>query len=898
MAMNADMANQSLKPAEKGPVSLPHSYSNRQGVAVSGYGTGIGFLLGAALQNHQPVLWPAWAYASLFFSCLLIFGILLWARLPRWRHAQLPSFLIFCLAFVVTLAMSASLMFAWAGLRADAQASQRLDPAFEGQDLRVTGVIAAMPRLQDGTVRFRFDVESAETLVEQPARVPDLLDVSWFPQNQRFAEPVQTTKALGDVAPDLKVGQRWRMTLRLRAPHGSVNPNGFDYELWLWEQGVHATAYVRTTASVDLPVQLASPGFWRWQPDWAIERMRQAARDAMSRYFLQQPEGKPDAAISQNTWLQASAVVTALVTGDQRLIEQSAWEIYRVTGVAHLMAISGLHITMFAWLATRLVGWVWRASPRLMLCIPAITASLAGGVLLATAYAVFSGWGIPAQRTTLMLWCWVLLQLCGQRWPWHATLLLAAVVVTCWQPLALLQAGFWLSFVAVAVLLGMLGGNENKDDESLEPANQPATQAVKSLGSKVVAVCWSLICGVGRFFCDLAKLQWRISLALAPLTAILFGQISLVGLIANMLAIPVVTFVITPLAMLGGLVPWLWRVATYVMLWLDGVLAWLALWPVAMLNVPVAPLWQGAAGLVGALLLVSHAPWTWRLLGLPVFLLMFLWQPLLPAQGQFRLLAADVGQGSAVLVQTRAHTLLYDSGPRFMSGGDAGRSILVPLLRSIGAKPDVLVLSHGDSDHVGGAEAILQTFSPERVLAPFVFASSSDGVMSDFCHAGVSWQWDDVEFRFVHPLAASAQEFRQSPVAGLPGTNAISCVLQIRALDGTSALLTGDIGRIQELDLTLRESTLRSDFLLIPHHGSRHSSSQRFIQTVQPRVAVAQAGYRNAFGHPAPDVLHRLGEMDVRVFASPSCGAASWSSDKPDVVQCARETGRRFWHRN
>jgi competence protein ComEC len=525
------------------------------------------------------------------------------------------------------------------------------------------------------------------------------------------------------------------------------------------------------------------------------------------------------------------------------------------------MSISGLHITLFAWLAALVVRRLWCRSPRLCLVIPAPTAALVAGVLLAGAYALFSGWGVPAQRTVLMLATIAALQLSGRRWPWPQVWLLACAVVVAVDPWALWQAGFWLSFVAVAVLFA---------------TNNVAYGAY---GTSTRA----------RFYALLRE-QWVVTLALTPLTLLLFGQVSLVGFAANLLAIPWVTLVVTPLALAGVLWAPLWSLAAWAVQPLAVFLQWLAAWPLAVAFVPMAPLWAGVAAVVGGALLAMRVPGAVRALALPLLLPALWWQPARPAPGQFELLAADIGQGNAVLVRTATHALLYDAGPRFSRESDAGHRVLVPLLRALGERVDLLMLSHRDSDHTGGAAAVLVQ-QPQAALTGSIEAEHGLQALraATPCVAGQRWDWDGVAFEVLHPAANEG--------ARAAHTNASSCVLRI-ATQGAGpvvALLVGDIEQVQEQALVAGAAPLAADLLLVPHHGSKTSSSAPFLDAVQPRTALVQAGYRNRFGHPAPEVLGRYQERQIRVVESARCGAATWHSVQPLQVRCERDAGQRYW---
>lgn len=792
----------------------------------------LGVVAGTAVQLQQPQLFGGAAYAAAL-AVALVAGAGVWLRRRRAPALAMQGALLLA---------SAVLVWALCGLRALAFTAQALPAELEGQDLQVTGVVAAMVQARDDGVRFRLAVQSAR-LDERDVRVPPLVDLGWYAQGR--GDAVQPP-------PALRPGQRWQLTARLKAPHGALNPQGFDYELWLWEQGVQATGYVRQ-ASAAAPPRLLEQG---WQ--YPVEQLRQHVRDAIL-------AGLPASGSADDVRQRAAGVVAALVTGDQRAIERGDWDVFRATGVAHLMSISGLHITMFAWLAVAVVGALWRRSRRLCLWLPAPTAALAGGVLLAGAYALFSGWGVPAQRTVCMLAVVSLLRIAGLRWPWPQVWLLACAAVLLVDPWALLQPGFWLSFVAVGVLF--------------------ATDARGADAPR--AWHWRLLA--------LLREQATITLALAPLTLLLFGQVSVVGLVANLLAIPWVTLVVTPLAFAGVVWAPLWAAAAWCVQLLLVVLQWLASWPGAQLHLALAPLVLGMAAVAGALLLVARLPWGWRALGLPLLLPALWWQQQRPPPGQFDLMALDVGQGQAVLVRTAGHSLMYDAGPRFGASSDAGQQLLVPLLRAQGERLDLLVLSHGDADHTGGAAAVLAQQPQARALgtlAPDHPVQQLRAVQP--CVAGQRWHWDGVRFDVLHPPA---------PLADAPpvrSTNAGSCVLRITAVDidgqpGRAALLTGDIERAQEQALVDGGVPLAVDLLLVPHHGSKTSSSAAFLNAARPAVALVQAGYRNRFGHPAPAVVQRYRERGIALVATPGCGAAQWSSAS-GALRCTRAQRRRYWH--
>ena len=822
----------------------------------------VGLVAGAAWQVTQPALWHPHAYAVLLLAGLTLGGTawVICQRIRAWPRS-LP-WLLYALA-------AACAMAAGCGARALGFQAQALDAALEGRDLRLTGIVAAMPGPAPWGLRFRLAVEQAEhagAAAGAALPVPPLVELSW-PGPGSAERPGARKAPLPLVA-----GERWSMTVRLKAAHGLRNPHGFDQELWLWEQGVQATGYVRDGPAQAAPQRLAQT--WRHPVALLRQRLRDAivAERAMPAMLRSPWLGS----VAPDAWQRARGVVAALVVGDQQAIGTRDWELFRATGVAHLMSISGLHITLFAWLAAALLGRAWRRSARLCLWLPAPTAALVGGVLLALMYALLSGWGLPAQRTAVMLTVVAALRLAGARWPWHQVWLLALAAVVLADPWALWQPGFWLSFVAVGVLFAA----------SASAPGAPGTQ--KGLVAQALA---------------LLRTQAVVTLALTPLGLLLFGQISLVGTLANLLAIPWVTLVVTPLALAGMCWAPLWHLATASVLPLNAGLGWLAQAPAAQLFLPAAPLWAALAAVAGGVWLVLRLPWPLRLLGAPLLLPALWWQPLRPVHGAFTLLAADVGQGNAVLVRTRSHSLLYDTGPRYGPDSDAGQRVLLPLLRAQGERLDMLMLSHGDNDHTGGAASVRRA-QPQAALHGAVSPEWPLAVQRTVtaCVAGQRWSWDGVAFEVLHPLPAMAQgpvpvvrsrSRPRRPAKATPNTR--SCVLRVVAANGAAALLVGDIERAQEAALLAQGAPLRADWLLVPHHGSKTSSSAEWIAAVAPRHAVVQAGYRNRYGHPAAPVMQRYRDQGVHPVTSADCGAALWSSARPWHIDCERRQQPRYW---
>ena len=804
----------------------------------------LGWLAGTALQLQQAQLWPLAVYIGLGIGALCVWA---WVLARRDRLAMHLRWTAWCVAAL-------GLAFAQAGVRASGYLAQAIDPGLEGQTLQVEGSVSHMPQRMDDSLRFRFEVASAWGSSGEPVRLPPQILLGWYGPRVGDDAAVSPERLPSS---DLRAGDRWRFQVRLKAPHGHINPHGFDYELWLWEQGLQATGYVRNTAKDVAPQRLATS----WQHP--VERARQATRAAI------------DAQVSDRA---TAGIVAALLVGDQAAIDRADWDVFRATGVAHLMAISGLHITGLAWLAALCMASVWRRSDvwrshrPWSLWLPTPQAARLVGLLVALAYAVFTGWGVPAQRTVWMLAVVTVLRWHGKRWPWPQVWLWVCTVVLAVDPWALLQAGFWLSFVAVGVLFA-----------SGSPVAEGAAPSPARLGwQRVARALW-------RTAHSLWREQWLMSVCLAPLSLLLFHQLSVVGIVANLLAVPWVTLVVTPLCVLGLVWAPLWVWAGEALHLLVGVLQRMAELPWAQWSAPAAAPWAALAALLGMATWALPLPAWLRCYGVVLVWPVLSWQTPRPAPGEFELISADMGQGHAVLVRTAHHALLYDTGPRYSAETDAGQRVLVPLLRAWGERLDRVVISHQDSDHSGGAAAVLAMQPQAQVLTSMPAEHRLQAVHPmQRCEHGQSWTWDGVHFSVLHPRT---QDYAQKNKP-----NALSCVLRITTPQAVTALLVGDIEAAQERALVQSGAPLQAQWLLVPHHGSATSSTSEFLQAVQPRVAVVQAGYRNRFGHPRAEVMARYAQLGVQVVQTTRCGASTWQSEQPEMVRCERETQKRYWH--
>ncbi|MQY50907.1 DNA internalization-related competence protein ComEC/Rec2 [Rhodocyclus gracilis] len=781
------------------------------------------------------------------------------------------------LAWLALAGAAAGLGFSWAAWRAAERLDDALPAALEGQDIRLTGVVASLPQRFARGERFELMIESAELASSvtnasnssnlsnasdspsaptasgradnpadlaapaAPLQLPSRVLLTWYhawdDEGDELGDASDAATA-NDVSqratPPLHPGERWRFTVRLKRPHGGANPGGFDYEASLFERGIRATGYVRSRSP---PQRLAA-----FVPSFAV--LVERARDVLRERFIRTLGDAPYA-----------GVLEALAIGEQQAIPESQWRLFNRTGVTHLMSISGLHVTMLAALCGAQVGFLWRRSVRLMLWQPAQRAAIVAGWLTACAYALLAGFAVPAQRTLYMLSV-VALSLCsGRHFGAARTLLLALLAVLLCDPWAVLSVGFWLSFGAVGVLLYV---------------GTPRVGAVPA---------WRDWRG---HLAQWGTTQWAVTVGSLPLLLLLFQQFSLVSPLANAVAIPLVSFVITPLALLFAALPWppLIGLDHAVLSLLMACLESLAEWP----------LWQQPAPSLGATLLA--------LLGVLCLLLprgfparwvgAFLMLPALtvpaprPAAGEFWLDVLDVGHGLAVLVRTQTHSLLYDTGPRYHADADAGRRVVVPFLRASGVtRLDTLLVSHRDNDHSGGTASVMAALPVVRTL------SSMQELGGDRCRAGETWAWDGVRFRVLHPLPDAYERAQAS--------NHLSCVLRVESAGGRSALLVADIEASDEAALLARApAALRSDVLVAPHHGSRSSSTPAFVSAVAARDVVFSAAYRDRFGHPAPEVLARYAE--ARHWRSDRDGAIHFCVSDVLTASAYRQTHRHYWN--
>lgn len=763
----------------------------------------VALLAGAVLVQALPALPPRWLDAVL--ACLALAGL---GACLRWRAAGwLRGLPIVLLAF------------AWTAWRADLAMHARVPHALEKQDVVVTGAIAGLPDARDGSTRFDFDVSGA---VFDGRAIPlrGRVRLSWYATRNRQS-------------PALPACSEWRLKVRLKRPRGLINPGGFDFERSALQQGIVATGYVREDAG---NVKRGAP--------WCVHGLRERiARDITAAL----PPGA-----------HAARLLRALGVGDERALDEQDWHVVRATGIAHLIAISGFHVGLAAVFGALLVRLAWWLIPTLGLRLARPLAEAAVAFPAACAYGALAGFGLPTTRTLLMIAVvagWRLLRR-GGGFGEGFGLALAAILMV--DPLAVLSAGFWLSFGGVALLAWTL-------------ARSPGWRGqLKEIG--------------------LAPLL--MTLALLPLTAWFFGQASLVAPVANLFAVPIVSFAIVPfdLAACALLFAWPWagrlllRACAHLVDALWWFLAHLAGWPPAMQYLPEISFGVFVLACLGAVWLLAPRGVPARLLGLALLLPLAWPRGERPAPGGFQATVLDVGQGLSVLVRTRAHAVLVDAGARYPSGFDLGAAVVAPALHAAGvARLDALIVSHGDNDHAGGAAAVLAAYpgtpawggEPARGPIPL-----------QRCHAGQRWRLDGVEIRVLHPPAPTA-----------PHSNDAGCVVLVTGRGGR-LLLPADTSVRVEPDIAGAVPPGPPLALIVPHHGSQTSSGKAYLVALQPRVAIVSAGHLNAYHHPAPVVTARYAALGIPLLNTADAGAirVAFPADAaPHLVATERVRQARYW---
>jgi len=631
--------------------------------------------------------------------------------------------------------------------------------------------------------------------------------------------------------PRLAPCSRWRLLVRLKRPRGLLNPGGFDFERSALQQHIVATGYVREDAGNS---RLAQP--------WCVDLVRARISNAIAAALPHDPH--------------AARLLRALSVGDQRALDEPDWEVVRATGVAHLIAISGFHVGLAAIFGALLARALWWLFPALALRLPRPIAEACFALPAAIAYGALAGFGLPTTRTLWMIGAVSLARIARRGDGLGEGLGLALCAVLLVDPLSVLSAGFWLSFAGVVLLAWALARGQGWRGRLREIGLSPLLMAV----------------------------------ALLPLTVWFFGQASLVGPLANLVAVPFISFVLVPCTLFASAlllplpslgVPLLHFCAhlANAQWWL---LAKLAAWPAAMHYFPAPSIFAFLLACVGAVWLLAPHGVPARFLG-GLLLLPLLWPSVvLPDRGAFEAEVIDVGQGLSVLVHTHDHALLFDAGARYPSGFDLGEAAVIPSLHALGVDDlDTLIVSHGDNDHAGGARAVLSAF-PHAVA--FGGEPNRGDVPLDQCIVGQHWEWDGVTFEMLSP---------RQPGSG----NDAGCVLLVSGAGGRLLLPADTTSRIEPLIANAVPAGAPL-VLVVPHHGSKTSSSVDYLRALHPLVAVASAGYRNRFGHPAPVILTRYRELGIPLLATFDTGAVriAFPEDAaPRIVSEERIRQARYW---
>ncbi|MEQ1582005.1 MAG: DNA internalization-related competence protein ComEC/Rec2 [Steroidobacteraceae bacterium] len=743
---------------------------------------------------------------------------------PGWSAVLLVALAV-AVARRSSLVICAVAGIGWAWGSATYALAHDLPAALEGEDVEVVGDIASLPEITSSGPRFQFEI------VDWPWReatsLPRRIELTWY-----------------DTAVGLKPGERWQLTVRLRRRHGYANPGGYDYEAQLFREGIGATGYVR-----DGDNRRLAESSWRYP----ILQLRGLIATRLATALPDSP---------------MLGVIQGLAVGARQQLPAEQWRVFAATGTSHLMAISGLHIAMVAALTAALGAAMVRLPGMQRLRFSASDGRAIGCIVGALAYAGLAGFGVPAQRTLLMIVIYCGARLLRRELRATQGFALSLIGVLLIDPLAPLSVGAWLSFGAVGAILCLLTGR------------------VKA----AVLPGWSQ--GLSEFL----KVQWAVTIGLLPLAILVFGNVSLVSPVVNLLAIPFFTWLVVPLVLLGSAALFLpVPLAAALLAGANGllvlawpVLAWFASLDVAVWHSPDPPLWAKGLLCLGAALVLAPGFLPTRLVGILCFVPALLWRPEPPESGGFRLTVLDAGQGLAVVVETRTHRLLYDAGPAFQGGSDTGERVVLPYLYGRAVRRlDVVVASHGDLDHVGGLKSVLPAMPVTAILAgPSV---RLPGAILRQCQRGQHWRWDGVDFDVLHPAAGP----------GLRGDNNTSCVLKVSSAGGT-ALLLGDIERDAERSLVDAGLLGPTSVVVAAHHGSRTSSTTALVEVVHAQYVVFAVGYRNRWGFPRPDVVTRWRDSGATTLDTAASGAVEVVVGPGGIARPVvwRRQSVRYWHHN
>ena len=634
---------------------------------------------------------------------------------------------------------------------------------------------------------------------------------------------------------EIRPGQLWRLRVKLKRPYGFMNPGGFDYEAWLFQKRIRATGYVLKD---DINFLVTEP-----QGEY-LNRLRYYLRSQLNGILDEAPN---------------AALLLTLIIGDRSGLESEHWRVLSATGTNHLMAISGLHIGFIAFLGFWVARYLWPLAGHTSSLIATPYVSMLSAMMCAVFYAGLAGFAIPTQRALCVLCVFLGLRFFHRQTSISYTICAALLIVLLIDPFAVLSPGFWLSFAAFIVII------------------YGFSYRINARG-----LWWRW-----------GRIQFLVAIGLLPLLALWFQQVPILSMLANIIAVPWVSIFTVPLALLGAVLLTVSQslggfVLHIALKSVDSIwyfLSLLAELDFALLSLPHASSVALVLAFIGVALLLMPYGLPGRHLGFVCLLPLFFPVTDKLASGELSFTVLDVGQGLAVVVHTRNHVLLYDTGAKYSKNFNAGSAVISPYLRFSGVTGlDKVVVSHGDNDHFGGFSSLVDVHPIKSISSsvPHRFEASS-AVM---CNSTQSWVWDGVNFDILHP----------EPANHFHGNNA-SCVLQITA-GRHKLLLTGDIEReAEEVLVNNYGPELSSTVLVAPHHGSRTSSSEVFLDAVMPNFVIFPVGHRNRFGFPKQDIIARYKKRGVKQLQTSGSGAIEFRFTASGVSFSEyRHQNRRFWH--
>jgi len=781
-----------------------------------------------------------------FNTALFAAGVFVCQQLPALPHLYWTVAVSVLLICLLPLALSDAergliplllfgLGFSWAVVYGHWKVGDRLQSELIKQPVLLAGKIVELPHLDQNQLQrnWRFIIEPESAVFEgRKVRLPSRIRLGWYKTEHR-----------------LRSGQRWQLLVKLKPPTGLLNHGLFDYESWLFQQGIGARGYV-----VDSPDNLwledsgSLPGF---------DEVRDQIRLSLASY---------------SEYPSATALVAALTVGDKSLISQQSWTSFRALGINHLVAISGLHVGMIVMLVYWLSGRLWRLSARACEWLPAPKVQSIAGLAAAFLYAGMAGFSLPTQRALIMVAVVLLARIFLINMQPFRQLAIAVFIVLFWDPPAIVAPGFWLSFMAVTAIFLSTGNNKVVEGNLSDPMSAHGLWA--KIGS-------------------LVKVQWSITLLLLPFSLLFFKQVSVVSPIANLILIPLFSLFVVPLSLLLTffnqtgipvieslflqfleIMEWLLRYLDTVSRyrWLVLQTAQISVFRFLLLLLPVA-IWY-----------LGHLRFRKSLSLLILLTALFFPAPQKP-RDQLFVTVLDIGQGTSILLETADKVLLYDLGPRYGNGNSATMSVVVPFLHNRGIhKIDRLVISHSDSDHAGDVQGFIQEIEVEKIAAGEIMDVSRP---YELCRSGQGWQWHQTRFEFLSPDNHA-----------LKGNNA-SCVLRVEHGENT-LLMTGDIESAVERRLLKKHpQQLAAEVVLVPHHGSRSSSTTEFIKAVDASFAINTSAYLNRYGFPSEEVKRRWQKNDAKFFNTGSLGALELKlGQKAGEISLGSflQRYRKYWH--